>query len=109
MKKTAAKTAKPSPKSGFALPVGNHPGNTGGKKGRSGRKTEAFKAFCQNLLSDKDVQQAAREIAKDKNHPAWQGAVNWLAKYGHHELVSNVDVTSNGEPISALIAKAFQK
>lgn len=49
--KTAAKTAK-SPKNGAEIPLGAHPGNTGGKKGRSGRKPDSFKAFAVELARD---------------------------------------------------------
>jgi hypothetical protein len=42
-KKASAKHAKPSPRNGVSLPVGAHPGNTGGKAGRSGRKPDEFK------------------------------------------------------------------
>ena len=82
------------------MPLGAHPKNTGGKKGRSGRKPDAFKAFCQNVLGDAKVRAAARKIARNPDHPAWKGAVEWLAKYGHHELVSNLDLTSNGESLT---------
>lgn len=39
----AGKLARPSPRNGVQLPVGAHPGNTGGKAGRSGRKPDAFR------------------------------------------------------------------
>jgi hypothetical protein len=37
------KLAKPSPRSGVALPLGAHAKNTGGKPGRSGRPVQAFR------------------------------------------------------------------
>lgn len=58
-RKTAKKTAKPSPRSGVALPVGNHPGNTGGKKGRSGRKSKQFLARCLDATENDDLWQRA--------------------------------------------------
>ena len=38
-----------SPKSGATIPTGAHPGNTGGKKGRSGRRPYAFALFAHSL------------------------------------------------------------
>jgi len=50
--KTANKTAKPSGRNGNRLPLGNHAGNTGGKKGRSGRKPWAFRDEMRRALED---------------------------------------------------------
>ncbi len=44
-RKTANKTARASPRSGVALPLGAHAGNTGGKKGRSGRPRDEIRAM----------------------------------------------------------------
>lgn len=67
--KTATKFAKPSPRSGVALPLGNHPGNTGGKKGRSGRKPEHFYERARELANDPQVWdvQLARARSGDLN------------------------------------------
>ena len=54
--KTANKFAKPSPRNGNALPVGAHEGNTGGKKGRSGRKTNEFRAAAVALRDERAVE-----------------------------------------------------
>lgn len=51
-KKTANKTAKPSPRSGVSLPVGAHPGNTGGKKGRSGRLPSMIRDLAREGFAD---------------------------------------------------------
>jgi len=59
--KTATKTAKPSPRSGVALPLGAHPGNTGGKKGRSGRKSRDFLQRCLEATEDDPLWQAAKK------------------------------------------------
>lgn len=44
-RKTAAKTAV-SPLNGAEIPLGAHPGNTGGKPGRSGRPPSAVREAC---------------------------------------------------------------
>ena len=61
MAKTATKYATPSPRSGVSLPLGNHPGNTGGKKGRSGRKSKAFLQRCIEATEDPTLWDAARK------------------------------------------------
>ena len=43
--KTAAKTAR-SPINGAEIPLGAHPGNSGGKPGRSGRRPSAVREAC---------------------------------------------------------------
>ena len=81
--KTAVKTGKPSPRSGHALPVGAHPGNTGGKKGRSGRKPLEFKQMCRALASSRDVETTAKAILADAEHPQWAGTFKAVAAYGY--------------------------
>src|SRR5689334_5686837 len=44
--------APPPPQGGAQLPLGAHPGNTGGKKGRSGRKPDAFVAAMEDALNE---------------------------------------------------------
>lgn len=73
-KKTAAKTAGSagmavSPLNGAAIPLGAHPGNTGGKKGRSGRKPQKFKDFCNDLANDPEFLEGIRRdaLAGDKD------------------------------------------
>lgn len=52
-----------SPKGGAVLIAGGHPKNTGGKKGRSGRKPRLFKEFCQRVIESPAVQdQIARRL-----------------------------------------------
>lgn len=81
--KTAGKTGKPSPLSGHALPVGAHPGNTGGKKGRSGRKPLEFKQMCRALASSRDVETTAKTILASVDHPQWASTFKALAAYGY--------------------------
>jgi hypothetical protein len=79
--KTATKTAI-SPLSGAAIPLGAHPGNTGGKKGRSGRLPSKVReacrlAFHQRLKVLKQIADNEHEDAADRIR-----AVDTLGKYG---------------------------
>jgi hypothetical protein len=74
--KTAVKTAV-SPLSGGRIPLGAHPGNTGGKKGRSGRPPNWLRQFCDDLLASPKCRAAVRKILEDESHPAF--ATMWKA------------------------------
>lgn len=78
---SAKKTQKPSPRSGYALPVGNHPGNTGGKKGRSGRKPNAFKDFLAQLRRDPEALEAFRQAALDPTCRSFGSAWKLMSDY----------------------------
>lgn len=52
-----------SPRSGAEIPTGAHPKNTGGKKGRSGRKPQAFKTFASSLATDPEFQASIKSAA----------------------------------------------
>ncbi|HVA57287.1 MAG TPA: terminase small subunit [Gemmatimonadaceae bacterium] len=83
--KTANKTAKlapPSGRNGNRLPVGAHSGNTGGKPGRSGRPSRAFKATIAELQRDPDLHDALREAASDPNHKNFAAAWGVITKFG---------------------------
>jgi hypothetical protein len=43
---------------------GGNPGNSGGKKGRSGRPSSEFRAFCRATITDPAVQRGIRRRAK---------------------------------------------
>lgn len=79
--KTATKTAAPSPKNGNRLPLGAHPGNTGGKKGRSGRKPEAFTNFLARLRQDPRLHDAIEKAAMDASNPGFKSALKVLTDY----------------------------
>jgi hypothetical protein len=93
--KTAIKTAKPSPRSGVALPLGAHPGNTGGKKGRSGRPPNWLKDFCDDMLADPKCQSAVRTILRNPDHSAF--ATMWKAAgdRAHGKPDQKVDINVN--------------
>ncbi len=82
-KKTASKTAlaPPSRNGGARLPLGNHPGNTGGKPGRSGRPPKAFKKFCRELAKSGDFQKALQSAATDAEHQNYIGAAKLVATF----------------------------
>lgn len=87
-KNSAIQNGKPSPVNGNVLPVGNHPGNTGGKPGRSGRPTLAFKAFLAELRNDPDVQEALERTLKDNKSRHYAAALKVLVDYDE-ELPAN--------------------
>lgn len=81
-RKTATKTATASPRSGVRLPVGAHPGNTGGKKGRSGRKPIEFVTECARLADDVALPKIADYLQRmDPNDPAWRWCVEYVSRY----------------------------
>lgn len=101
--KTATKTAKPSPRSGVALPVGAHPGNTGGKKGRSGRNPDVFKQFLARLKGDKKFHAALKSAATDPESRGFSSALKVITDYDESKPAARSDVTSGGKPISGVV------
>lgn len=97
------KTARPSPITGVSLPVGNHPGNTGGKKGRSGRKPKNWGAFLKGLRDSETVQQAVQRAAEDETSRGFQPVLRLLADYDAEKPAAKSDVTSAGKPISGVV------
>lgn len=73
---------QPAPRGGrgFQLPAGAHPQNTGGKKGRSGRKPDAWKDICEGLATSDEVLRAAKAVLKNAKHPAWFGAWKFVGE-----------------------------
>lgn len=88
--KTAIKTAKPSGRNGNVLPLGAHPGNTGGKKGRSGKKPDDFIQWCKDLAADPEARRAWEAKAKEGDHKI----LDLIAKYGHGLPTQKVDQTT---------------
>ena len=65
--------APPSGRNGNRIPVGAHPWNTGGKKGRSGRRSEKLVAFLAELRQSPELYKSLIKIAKNprsRNFPA---------------------------------------
>lgn len=78
--KTAAKTAV-SPRNGAVIPLGAHPGNTGGKKGRSGRKPSTFAGFVRSLHAKEDVRTAIENAAADETSKGFAPVLKLMAEY----------------------------
>jgi len=74
------------------LPLGAHPWNTGGKKGRSGRKPNAFKEMCRLLASSDLVWQSVQLILMNPNHPSFNGALKWASENGYGKPAQKIDV-----------------
>ncbi len=81
-----------SPRSGSQIPTGAHPGNTGGKKGRSGRKPNAFKELCREILDDEETREALRAAAKSPSAPGYGGIIKMLASYAEGVPAQKVEV-----------------
>jgi hypothetical protein len=82
-----------SPLNGAETPTGAHPGNTGGKKGRSGRKPDAFKAFMRSLVSHDDVADALRTVLANPGHPGFVSAFKMAAEFGYGRASQAVQLT----------------
>jgi hypothetical protein len=89
--KTAKKTARPSPRSGVSLPVGNHPGNTGGKKGRSGRPPRKLKEMLAKLRMDTRAQLALIKAARDSENPSFRTAWTIATSYDEEAPAKRVE------------------
>ena len=81
------KLAPPSPRNGNRLPLGNHPGNTGGKKGRSGSKPAIWKETCAQALHEADGIGVVKQLVKGEvpeTKPSDRlGAVKFLAEQAY--------------------------
>jgi hypothetical protein len=96
-RKTPTKTGRPSPRSGVALPLGAHPKNTGGKKGRSGRKSKKFLALCLTASEDPYLWQASA-----KKHPL--GLLDLSASYAHGKPTASVAI--EGELVIRIVRES---
>jgi hypothetical protein len=82
------------------------PGRNGGTLRRGGNKTpgpgrppDAWKAACRGLVSWDETLKAAQSIVVNQKHPAWVGAMKFLADHGYGRPQESVDVTSGGKPL----------
>ena len=91
-----------SPRSGAEVPTGAHPQNTGGKPGRSGRKSIAFKTACAGIVND-NVLPKVREYIKahDLGDPGWRWAAEQMLNYGLGKPTQRIGGDSQ-EPLTIL-------
>lgn len=85
VKKTANQTrlAKPSGRNGNQLPVGAHPGNTGGKKGRSGRTPEDIRRRLRDSLDSRiNVLEEIADAVHGSNDGDRVRVLELMGKYG---------------------------
>lgn len=99
--KTANKTATVnkttvSPKGGALLPLGAHPGNTGGKKGRSGRPPNAFKDFLAAMRIHPKVRKAFQSALSDEESRGFGNALKVLTDYDPDKPAGKQEVTGKG-------------
>ena len=105
-KNTVKKTGpKRDPKTG-QVSNGN-PGNSGGKKGRSGRKPHAWKEFCAKTLEDKGTREAIEGALKDSHTPGYPALLKTIAGYaeGLPEQTVNIKGESPREQILDELAR----
>lgn len=94
--KTARKTAEcVSGTNGNRLEPGNHPKNTGGKKGRSGRKPEEFRAWCRSLVEGKAHVAEIKAVLCDRAHPHFAKIATLFYGYGYGQPTATLDINTN--------------
>ncbi len=101
--KTGKKTGMMmSPRSGAEVPTGAHPQNTGGVKGRSGRKSVEFKVACAGIVSD-SVLPKVKEYIETHNveDPGWKWAAEQVLAYGLGKPTQRISGDSR-EPLTIL-------
>ena len=91
-----------SPNGGATLIAGN-PGNSGGKKGRSGRKPLAFAAACEALVDTVVLEKVSAYLHKARanpEHPAWRWCAEYVTNYGKGKPAQRVTLTGDeDEPL----------
>lgn len=72
-KRTSARTARKTAigRNGNEIPLGAHPGNTGGKKGRSGRRPDAIRELARSLTDEHRLLEVVCGIARGRIGESW--------------------------------------
>jgi len=83
-------------------------GPGGGKKGRSGRKPDAWKAIMAKCLTRKSTLRALSRVLKDDKHPAYLGALRFAAGYAYGKPQENVQVKGRLS-LEAILARSWRK
>jgi DNA-binding MarR family transcriptional regulator len=84
---------------------GGTPGNSGGKKGRSGRPPKAFKNFLAQMRQDPTVQRQFELTIKERGHRHWPAALKVLTDYDD-ELPANLTPEERAQRILAIMKVA---
>lgn len=71
------------------LPTGAHPGNSGGKKGRSGRPPELFRQWARALYDDPKVRREIERVLRDSTSRHYAAV--------HRALLPYVEATRDAE------------
>ncbi len=79
------------------LPVGNHPGNTGGKKGRSGRPPGQFKDMLARLRESPELAKSLEAAVKDHDCKAFPAALKLLSEYDADKPAKKIEIV---EPLT---------
>lgn len=66
---------------GAAIIPGN-PGNSGGKKGRSGPKPEWYREYCRGMITAPATRKAVKAILANPNHPHFPGIYKTVVEQG---------------------------
>lgn len=98
---TARKTAAPAP--GKPFKKGDDPRRGVGKKGRSGRKPDEFKAFLAELKNKPALRKAIEKAASDADGRNFSSAWKTITDYDDTKPAARSDVTSKGEKISGVV------
>lgn len=108
-KKTGTRTMR-SPRSGAEIPTGAHPGNTGGKKGRSGRPSSQHREWCRKLIHSPAAEKALRTVLGDDGHKHFAALWKTLAERGYGKAHETIEVTGqSGGPVRHEVEVRFTK
>ena len=98
-----------SPLNGAQIPLGAHPGNTGGKRGRSGRPSNGLKAFLSELRTKPEVHDAIEAAATDAGSTNFRAALTIMSQYDdekpaeRHEMVDKQSIRDQLKEQGAII------
>jgi hypothetical protein len=88
--------------------VAGNPGNSGGKKGRSGRKSNDFVAECGRLTDEyvlPKVMEYLRTHSPSGLDPTWRWCAEYVSGYGKGKPTQPVSGASNGDPIKIIVTR----
>lgn len=78
----------------------------GTNKGGPGRPPDEFKALCQQLATNGAV--VAAVVLRDKDHPAYLGALKWATEHGYGKPKETIDLQHSGK-VAVTFARESRK